>query len=122
MRLCLDLNSDLIWAIEDFLIINHLTESDLVLNYYEYKIRTQDVNFTDWICKEKRDILIYLEDSDIKYHELSGCAGIPEAGDLISVKIWFYRSGTQNMTNDRIQSIESRVKCYQRSQKLNDIL
>lgn len=121
MRLCLDLNSDLIWEIDDFFIIPHHTDSDLVLNYYEYKIQSSDPLFIEWICQDKRDILIYLEDSEEKYHELDGCSGIKEQIKLVSVKIWFYRTGIHNMTSDRVRFIDNKVKSYKRNQILKKL-
>lgn len=121
MRLCIDLNSDLTWEISDFMIIPHHTESELVLNYYEYKIRTNDQKFIDWVCQDKRDILIYLEDFEEKYHELTGCSGIKEMSDLVSVKIWFYRTGTKNMSSDRVKFVESKVLSYKRTQVLKKL-
>lgn len=121
MKLCIDMNSELMWYIDDFLILPHHTESDLSLHYYEYKIKSSDTEFHQWLCQSQRDILIYLEDSNEKYHELSGCSGIKESDELVSVKIWFYRTGIKNMTPDRIKLIDSKVLSYKRSQILNKL-
>lgn len=121
MRLCIDLNSDLTWEIEDFLIISHQSDSEMVINYYEYKIKTNDGFLIRWLCQEHRDLIIYLGDKEEKYHELSGCSGIQESDDIVSVKIWFYRTGIKNLTKDRVSFIEHKVLTYQRNQTLQKL-
>lgn len=123
MNLCIDLNSDQIWRIEQFLVIpppEVVSATTGMISFYEYKVQTSDSGLINWLCKDRRDVLLFLEDDEVKYHTLQ-CQALQEAPDLLSVKMWFYWSGTQNMTKDRVDMINHKVLSYKRNQILKNL-